>query len=350
MPSSRRRIQQSKKQDTPPGSPVYNGEDRDVVVKVEVLDYDSDGLREHKVETISQLASLQQTQTVTWVNLDGIHRAERVQAICKLLDIHPLWMEDILNPGSRPKMEVYGGKLFVVVKMLRASGELEQVSIVMGEGVVVTFQERPGDAWQPLRARIRSGQGRIRQRGADYLLHALLDAIVDRYFLTLEEQVCSIDRLEDAAMAGTDIPLAEIYQRKSELVEIRNAVWPMRELGSAILRGEGDRVSPETMPYFRDLYDHIVQVMDMLETCRERTMSLFELRLAVDGMRLNENMRVLTVISSMFIPLTFIVGVYGMNFQHMPELSWQWAYPAVWAVMIVMSIGMLLWFRTRRWL
>ncbi len=347
-----RRTHHQKKQGAPPGAPVYTGENSDVAVHVQVIDYDPDGVREQTVDSIAELAGFHHGQTVTWLNLDGIHRVEEVQAICRLFDIHPLWMEDILNPHSRPKTEVLDGKLFVVVKMLHGADgfELEQVSIVMGEGVVLTFQEHPGDVWQPLRERIRGGQGRVRRRGPDYLLHALLDAIVDRYLLTLEQQVESIDRLEDAAMAGADLALSAIYTRKAELASIRQVVWPMRDLGAALLRGEGDRISPENHPFYRDLHDHIVQVMDLLETCRERTMGLFELLLAMDGRKLNENMRVLTVISSMFIPLTFIAGVYGMNFKHMPELDWRWSYPAIWLVMILMSAGMLVWFRRRQWL
>ncbi|MFT4977614.1 MAG: magnesium transporter [Myxococcota bacterium] len=356
-PSRRHRRSRHKTQNLPPGSPVYAGSERDTPIKVEVMDYSADTLREETITAAGALKPFQGSDSVTWINLDGIHDVAEVQAICRQLAVHPLWLEDILNPLSRTKAESLDGMQFVRLKMLHPSepGALhaEQVSIVLApQGIVVTFQERPGDAWQPLRARIRSSQGRIRQLGADYLFHALIDAVVDQYLVAAEALDSRIDQLEDDAMAHTDRSLQPIYALKAELTAMRPLIRPLREVVQKLLRSheEHDLIRPETRPYFDDLHDHTLQLIDIIESGRERIVGIFELRLALDARRLNDIMRVLTVISSVFIPITFIAGVYGMNFPNMPELTWAWAYPAVWLLMLAVAAGMLTWFRTRRWL
>lgn len=356
MSNTPRKKASRRNRNTPPGSAIYTGEARDAAIRVQLIDYTADALREEVIERAAVLRSLASDATVSWINLDGIHLAEEVQAVCQAFGVHPLWMEDILNPSSRPKAEVLDGRLLVIAKMIHSSDgqeiDAEQVSVVLLEGVVLTFQQRPGDAWEPLRERIRSGRGRVRRMGADYLLHALLDAVVDAYFAAIEGTEERLVRLEDRAMdpSAPDVELRTVYALRTELGELRRVVRPMREVAGQLLREDDSPVLKGTRPYFQDLSDHVSQLMDALEAGRERTVQLLELQLALDGHRLNENMRVLTVISSVFIPLTFIAGIYGMNFQNMPELSFPWAYPVVLGVMVLMAAAMIVWFRRRHWL
>jgi len=360
--SRRRRRRQSiqaarQKAGAPPGTAIYTGETLpDTPITVQILDYDPESVQELEAANTNELGPYQTRDRVTWINLDGIHRAEEVQALGKAFGVHPLWIEDVLNPTSRPKAEVYQDRVLVITRMALTTDDpnnpvnIEQVSLVLGPGWVLTFQEHPGDVWGAVRDRIRAGGGRVRRRREDYLLHALLDAVVDHYFTALEALEAQVDALEDEALSIMDVDLKKVYALKGELAAFRQVVWPTREAVGALLRVEGEAIQPETVPYFRDLYDHVVQVMDILETSRERVMSAFELHLAITGHRLNEIMRVLTVVSTVFIPLTFIAGVYGMNFRYMPELDQPWAYPAVWVLMLSMAAGMGIWFKTRRWM
>ena len=351
----RRAKKQAMKRGSPPGTPTYTGEARNEPVEVRVIDFDEDGVRELDAFDTATLAAYKTKDTVTWVNLDGIHQVEEVQAICRAFDVHPLWVEDIVNHASRSKAEMLDDRVMVVARMIRAdSGDLlatEQVSIIMGVGWVVTFQERSGDVWEPLRKRIRTGNGRVRRMGSDYLLHALLDDIVDHYFLGLEEIEGRVDDLEARAIDPTqNIDMAAMFELKNELAEFRRTVWPMRESAATLLRLEDGPIGAEVIPFFSDLYDHIVQVMDILESSRERTVSVYELHLAVNGHRLNDIMKILTVVSTIFIPMTFVAGVYGMNFDHMPELHWQYGYAYVLTLMLGSALlgGGLVY--SRRWL
>ncbi len=347
----------SRKQGAPPGAAIYAGDALpDVPVTVRVVDYSPEQVRELEALNANELGPFRGADTVTWINLDGVHRVEEVQAIGAAFGLHPLWIEDILNPTSRPKTEVMDEQVLVITRMALGGAdeagrvETEQVALVLGVGWVLTFQERPGDVWESLRQRIRTGGGRVRRMRSDYLLHALLDAVVDHYFVALESLESRVDALEDAALSNPDVDLKRVYALKGELSDFRRVVWPARESVATLLMRDSEALSPETAPYFRDLYDHVVQVMDILETSRERVVGVFELHLAVNGYHLNQIMRVLTVVSTVFIPLTFIAGIYGMNFHNMPELDWPWAYPAVWGLMLLIAGGMALWFRTRKWM
>jgi len=350
----------SKKIGAAPGTPIYVGERTTEDVHVSVIDYSSDRLRIEEAFDTAALHPFRDPASVTWINLDGVHQVDEVQALCRVFDVHALWVEDIVNTKSRPKAEQIGEQVLVIARVMRpprdgqsgdAGLDLEQVSLVMGDGWVLTFQERPGDAWDSLRQRLKAGSGRIRKMRADYLLYALLDAVVDHYFLALEELEGRVDTLEEVALdPNAKLPLRDVFHLKSELVDIRRAVWPMREAINTLLRSDGGPMQPEVQPFVRDLYDHIVQVMDILETSRERVVGVYELHIAVAGHRLNDIMKILTIVSTIFIPMTFVAGVYGMNFDHMPELHWSYGYPIAWVVMLGSGAAGAGWMASRRWL
>ncbi len=358
--SSRRRRNRSQirqaKEGLPPGTPIYAGEQRDFPVTVQVIDYDAEHLTDRIEQNVADLCPYRDRQTtVTWINLDGIHDSEAVVALGETFGMHALWIEDVLNPTSRPKVEVLEDRILVITRMVEwlpdGSLDQEQVSLVLGPGFVLTFQERPGDVWDTLRKRISGNVGRIRKMGADYLLHALLDATVDHYFVVLETLETRVDDLENRAITNPELSLPVQFQElKSELQGLRGVVWPTREAVAALLRGETNILSPATMPFYRDLYDHVVQVMDILDASRDRLVWVVELHLALTSQRMNEIMKVLTLVSTVFIPLSFIAGVFGMNFDVMPELHEDWGYPAVLSLMATIGFGLLLWFRAQRWL
>lgn len=337
----------------PPGTPIYHGEERSEPVHVHVLDYGPQHLEQREAFDALELRRYADPKSVSWINIDGIHQVEQVQAVCRAFDIHPLWVEDIVNSDTRPKAEYLGDRVFVVARMAEVdtgSLDTEQVSIIAGPGWVLTFQEHDGDVWQPLRARIEAGTGRVRTMRADYLLHALLDAIVDHYFVAIEEVEVRVDGMEAAALdPDTTVDLKEVFKIKNELTSFRRAAWPMREAVSSLLRDEEGPVTSEVVPFFRDLYDHVVQVMDILETSRERVVGVYELHLAVTSHRLNDIMKILTIVSTIFIPMTFVAGVYGMNFDNMPELHWDWGYPLSWLLMLGSGVGGALWMYSRKW-
>lgn len=349
----RRRRQRAKKVGLPPGTPVYTGDVVDAPVEVTVIDYDPERVSQSRLQRVSEALAHDHTRSIAWLNMEGVHKTEEIAALGNAFGIHPLWIEDIMNPECRPKCEQIGDRLLVVLRVLRVGEEdldMEHVAAVLGPGWVLTFQERPGDVWDGVRHRILSGGGRIRRMGADYLLHALLDSVVDHYFLALEWVEGQVDQLEERALLGevSDLP-AEVLTLRSTLVTVRQVVWPMREAALSLLRSE-EMIHPDAAPFFRDLYDHLLQVMETLDATRDRLSSVVELHLAQASQRLNEVMRVLTVVSTIFIPLTFIAGVYGMNFRWMPELEYQYAYPIVMGSMLIMAIIMFGGFRRRGWL
>ena len=271
--------------------------------------------------------------------------------------LHPLVVEDILNTDQRPKLEDYGEYLFVVLKSLYHSKiesdepEIEQISLVLGPNYVLSFQERAGDEFEPVRERIRSDKGRVRKMGADYLAYSLIDLIVDTYFIVLEKLGERMEILEEELVLNpTTETLQAIHQLKREMVFLRKSTWPLREVIGALERGESPLIQDSTSIYLRDVYDHTIQVIDAVETYRDILSGMLDIYLSSISNRMNEVMKVLTIIATVFIPLTFIAGVYGMNFQHMPELAWPWAYPLVWAVMITIAAVMVVYFQRKRWL
>ncbi len=324
--------------------------------RMHVIDYDGEGVRERDVEAVEEVLPFRDEPTVTWLNVDGLGDAELVEDLGERFGLHPLVLEDVLNTGHRPKLEDYGDYLFVVLKMLtfdpdRRQLEDEQVSLVVGPNFVLSFQERAGDVLDPVRERIRTGKGRIRRMGPDYLAYAVMDAIVDHYFVVLEEAGEWIEELEVGLLEDpSEQTMREIHRLKRELLLFRKAVWPAREVAGNFLREEHELVDPEVRPFVRDLYDHCVQIIDTGETLRDLASGMLDTYLSSLSNRTNEIMKVLTIMASIFIPLTFVAGVYGMNFENMPELGWPWAYPAVLALMAVIGGALLLYFRSKDWL
>jgi len=338
-----------------PGTPRYTGPERpDTPVRARIIDYNADHHAIEDIQAASEIEDYLGPDTVSWINVDGLHDEAQIVAICERFGVHPLWVEDLLNLASRPKAEVTEDQVLVITRAVRLldTGELdtEQVSLILTPSCVISFQERPGDVWDGVRRRIETGAGRVRRMGADYLLHAMLDAVVDHYFLILEHLEKGVDAAEDQAVKAPSnaLPL-RFLDLKQELAGFRQTVWPTREALAALLRAENSPISAGTAPYYRDLYDHIVQVMDITDATRERLVGVVDLNVALQGQRLNEIMKVLTLVSTVFIPLSFLAGLYGMNFEWMPELKWPWAYPTLLSIMVVVGLSMGLWFRSRRW-
>ncbi|MBP2650418.1 MAG: magnesium transport protein CorA [Firmicutes bacterium] len=339
----------------PPGSLLHIGDNRVEKVTISVMDYDASGVREENPKTVGELLRFKNTATVTWINIIGLHDIKIIERIGSCFDIHPLVLEDILDTNHRPKLEDYGHYLYIVLKSFVSQGgdnpEIEQISIIIGENYVITFQEQDEALFNTLRERIRSEKARIRTLGADYLAYALLDTVVDNYFDVLEALGETIEDLEDKLVIepGRNA-MQEIHNLKRRLLNFKKSLWPLREVMGTLGRGESPLVNKATLLYVRDVYDHTIRVIDTLETYRDILSGMLDMYLSGISIRMNQVMKVLTVISTVFIPLTFIVGVYGMNFKYMPELDWEWGYPAIWVVMLLISATMLALFRRRKWL
>jgi magnesium transporter len=343
----------------PPGTLVHVGEERTEPVRITILDYDQDQLQEFCVTSVDQCLDFKAKPSVTWIDVVGVHRPEVIEKIGNCFDIHPLVLEDILNTEQRPKMEDFDDYVFIVLKMLASletdDGEeeirSEQVSLIVGRGFVISFQETEGDVLDPVRDRIRKSKGKIRRMGADHLAYTLIDAIVDNYFLILEDLGEDLEVLEDELVTkpgpGTS---KEIHDMKRDMIFLRKSVWPLREVISRLSRGESEIFEESTNLYLRDVYDHIVQVIDTIETYRDVLSGMLDIYLSSISNRMNEVMKVLTIIATIFIPLTLVAGIYGMNFDYMPELRWHWGYPAVLLFMLITGLLMLLYFRRRGWL
>ena len=346
----------SHKAGLPPGTLVHLGEKRVAESSIRVIDYNEQALREHTVTDVATCRTLLDPTTVSWLNFTGLHDVDRLQQLGDVFKIHPLVLEDIVNTGQRPKIEDLGEFIFIVVRMLYrhpSDKEIvsEQVSFVIGRGYVLTFQEIEGDVFGIIRDRIHAARGRIRAMGPDYLAYALIDAIVDNYFVVLEEISEAIEDLQEQVFHHSDpSTLRQLHRLRSEMIFIRKALWPMREVISVLEKNDGALIAAATRPYLRDVYEHTVQVIDTIETMRDMLTAALEIYMSSASNRMNQIMQVLTVIATIFIPLTFIAGVYGMNFDVMPELKWRYGYAGVWAVMIAVALFMLRFFRRRRWL
>jgi magnesium transporter len=335
------------------------GEVRDESVSIAVFEYDRDHVREFVATDLSQLSESRASHRVTWVNVSGIHKVEIVEQVCKVFGVHPLAVEDICSTETRPKAEEYNDHLYLVVKMLTVDkdeqGEhihAEHTSIVVGERFVLTFQEEhQGDVFDNVRKRLRDDRARIRALGADFLAYGLVDAIVDHYFAVLEWVGDRAEVLEEVVLARP-MPnqLAMIYWLRRELTFFRKQVWPLRDGLGLLMRSDSRKISAEVVPFLRDVHDHTVQVVESIELYREIVLGLVDLYMTTVSNRMNEVMKVLTVIATIFIPLTFVVGVYGMNFDYMPELHWHNGYYITWGVMGGVVLAMLAMFRYKHWI
>ncbi len=354
MPRSRHKVA-VKQPGLAPGTLIYTGPPREAAVTCHVMDYGPEHFEELPDVTLDRLSIATREDTVTWVNVNGIHDVDLVAKFGEKLDLHQLVMEDIVSPRQRPKAELFDDHVYIVVKMLHLdeSGEIstEQVSIVAGVRYVVTFQEQPGDVLEPLRNRIRAGRGLIRKNGPDYLTYAIVDTVVDNYFHVVERIGEQIEVLEEEVSGDpTRETLHRINDLKRQILMLRKNIWPLREVMAGIERDDSHFFKPRTRTFLRDVYDHVVQVIDFLETYRDLLSGLTDLYLSAISHRMNEIMKVLTIVGVIFIPLTFIAGIYGMNFEWIPELQWKWGYPAVWGLMISVAAGLLLFFRHKKWI
>jgi magnesium transporter len=347
----------SRKAGLPPGSVVHVGEKKAESVRITLIDYDEVNYRQEEIPEIEKCFALKTTPTVTWINIDGVHDTGLIEKVGSHFGLHPLVVEDIVSTGQRPKFEDYDEYLFVVFRMLTYDGgerqiNSEQVSLVLGRNFVISFQERVGDVFEQVRERIKAGKGRIRKMGCDYLAYSLIDATVDNYFTVLERIGERIETLEEKLVAEPDEKmLNEIHDLKSEMLFLRKSVWPLREVINGLEKSESDLISDETNIYFRDVYDHTIQIIDTIESLRDTVSGMLDIYLSSLSNRMNAVMKVLTIIATIFIPLSFFTGVYGMNFRYMPELEWKWAYPlGFWLFILAVVFGMLVFFRRKKWL
>jgi len=339
----------------PPGTLVHVGQERQGPVRINVLEYDAQGARALSQPGQDQMRGLRDQPQVTWFQVEGVHQVEVIARLGEIFGLHPLVQEDIVNTHQRPKLEDYESYLFIALKDLDLppqAGEIvsQQISIVLGKGWVLSFTEGGRDPFGGVAERIEAGRGRIRRLGADYLAYALVDAVVDHYFTVLEELAERTQVVEDELDQdpGQEV-LHTVHRLKRQGQRLRRAVWPLREVANGLERGESALVDYATRPFLRDVYDHTIQVIDAAEAIRDTLASLMDLYMSVAGNRMNQVMKVLTIIATLFIPLTFIAGVYGMNFKFMPELDWKWGYFTALGSMAVVAIGLLIYFRRKKW-
>ena len=339
-----------------PGALVHIGEKKAEKVVIRVVAYNSEKLLEMELKNIEEcIAFKDQPDTNLWINIDGLDRVDIIEKLGGYFNIHPLTLEDVLNTGQRPKTEDYGSYIYTVLKMiLLDTGKDEiitdQVSIIIGPNYILSFQEREGDVFDPVRERFKNPASRLRKSGVDYLAYSLIDSVVDNYFLILEHFGDKIEYLEEDLIVQPrpDI-LKSIQKHKRDMIILRKSVWPLRELINGLQRIESDLIKVTTRIYLRDVYDHTIQVIDSVEDFRDILSSMVDIYLSSISYRMNDVMKVLTVIATIFIPLTFIAGVYGMNFEYMPELRWRWGYHAVMLGMTIIGVSMFAYFKKRRW-
>jgi len=340
----------------PPGTLVGLEEGAEAAARITVIHYDAGQVEQREAQSVAECKPFRGEPGVTWINVDAVHRADVVQELGDEFSVHPLVLEDIMNLGQRPKAEDLGSSVYVVLNMLYCTErnheiEAEQVSLILGEDFVISFQEKPGDVFNAVRERIVGNKGQIRQMGPDYLLYSLIDAIVDNYFAVLEHIGERIEALEVQVVEHPGAPtLREMHNLKRQMIFLRKSVWPLRELVNTLERRDSPLISEETGVYFRDVYDHTIQVIEAVETYRDMVSGMLDIYLSTVSNRMNEIMKVLTVMATLFIPLTFITGVYGMNFRYMPELQWRYGYPLTLLVMWGLCVVMVVHFKRRKWL
>jgi len=347
----------AKKAGPPPGALIHMGEQKIEKTRITLMDYDEAHFQERENKTLEESLPFKYQSTVTWVDVEGIRQVAMLEKLGDRFGLHPLVVEDILNTEERPKIEDFGDYILIILKIPyhydnRSHGiEIEQISLVLGLNFVVSFQEREGDVFRPIREQIRNNKGRIRKLGADFLAYALVDSIVDAYFTVMEELGESMEALEEEVV--TD-PLPETSQMmhslKREIILLRKSVWPFRDMVGALEKGESPLIQESTKIFLSDVYDHTIEVIESVEIFRDMLSSMLDIYLSSVSNKMNEVMKVLTIIATIFIPLTFITGIYGMNFRYMPELGWRWGYPMVLLVMIGIGVTMLMYFRKKKWL
>ncbi len=326
---------------------------------VDVLTYTKENYSEHRDVAIDAVQSLRELESITWINLSGLGDAAVLEQAADTFGLHHLALEDVLNVHQRPKIEEFEDHLFIVIRMITESRsvETEQVSIFLGSDYVLSVQERAGDCFEPVRQRIRQGRGMIRGRGSDYLCYALIDSVVDAYFPALETFGEDLERLEDAIVSDTEQnSIGNLHDMKRDFLALRRSIWPQREMLNSLVRDEHPLLRRDTQLYFRDCYDHTIQLMDIVETYREIASGLMDVYISTTSAKLNSIMKVLTIIATVFMPLGFIASLYGMNFDrnvsawNMPELGWPYGYPLALGLMTVCAAGLIVYFWRKGWL
>ncbi|MEO8933600.1 MAG: magnesium/cobalt transporter CorA [Xanthomarina sp.] len=339
-----------------PGSIIYTGENPTEKLFIDTFDYSPDFINELELKSVEEAYSFKQTKSISWININGLNHIQDIEKIGKHYNLHPLIIADIANISQRPKIDVYDDYIFVVLKMLyydeNENIKIEQISLVLGSNYVLTFQEMEGDVFDNVRERLRLTNGRIRALGADYLFYALIDAIVDHYYIISETMGNKIEDLEDLLFNGEfkDDLSQQVLVLKKEVLKVRRIIFPVREIINRIEKNEHDLIKPNSIQYYRDVYNHVVQLSDSIDIYREMIWSLMDMYMTSISNKMNEVMKVLTIIATIFIPLTFIAGIYGMNFDNMPELHYKYSYFILWGVMLLIFIGMIYYFKKKKWI
>lgn len=347
---------QRKKVGLPPGSLVYTGEKSDIAPSLSVFSYTRENLQEKHDKNLDECLSERIQNGVTWLNIDGLQNVDLIKQIGKKYELHPLVLEDILNTVQRSKIETYDNYIFIVMKLMvwqadKNNFSVQQISLILGDNFVLTFQEKKCALLDTIQVALRAGQGRIREQGADYLTYIIMDTIVDHYFIILENLGDQIETIEqDIITDPTKKNIHSLYKLKRKVFAFRKIAWPVREIINHLLQTKLTFIGDFVLPYLRDVYDHVMQIIDTVETFRDMLGSMLDVYLSSQTNRINEVMKVLTIIATIFIPLTFIASIYGMNFKYMPELQYKYGYFTVLGVMAVMVIGMLIYFRRKKWM
>jgi len=345
----------SSKVGLPPGSIIHVGEKKIEKVSITLTEYDENKVETCEINSVEEIDPYTDTPQVTWVNVCGLHDTELIKQIGEKFNIHPLVLEDILNTETRPKIEITDNYIFISMKMLSNNNPenqilTEQVSFILGNSFVFSFLEKSDSIFNPIKDRITNNYGRVRKQASDYLFYALMDVVVDQYYLVLEQIEQNIELLDDEVTTNSDrSQIEKIYTLKNKLLLTRRSLWPLRDIFTRLTREETKLINKKIVPYLRDLLDHTMHITETIEFQREITISLMETHLSMMSFKMNEVMKVLTIIATIFIPLTFIVGIYGMNFPNMPEMKWPWAYFALWGVMIALTLLMLYFFKKKNW-
>lgn len=345
----------SAKTGLPPGFLIHIGKTHAEKAKITFCEYDESYFREKEVSALEGVLPPPDRAGVAWIHIDGLQEIHLLEQLGSLFSLHPLTLEDILNTEQRPKSEDHEGYFYIVLRLFREDADdgfvPEQVSIVFGPNWLISLREREGKLFDPVRERLRNERGRLRKAGADYLAHALLDAIVDGFFPVLDKFGEKVETLEETLVGRpSPVTLRAIQTLKREMIFLRKSAWPLREMIGGLARSDSPLVRETSVIYFRDVYDHVVQVIDTIETYRDMLSGMLDIYLSSVSNRMNEIMKVLTIIATIFMPLTFLAGVYGMNFHYMPELAWRWGYFAIWGLMAVVAGMMLYYFRRKKWL
>jgi magnesium transporter len=338
----------------PPGTILYTGDNHGGRIKISLIEYDENDYFEKEYYDLSECLENVRPKLVKWINVEGLHKVEVIEKLGQVYNIHPLTLEDIVHIDQRPKFEDYDNYVVGIMKMIRFTNkvEAEQLSIVLLKDTVISFQEpQGGDAFDIIRNRLRQGKGRVRKAGPDYLAYALMDAVVDCYFNAIERIGDKVEEIEeDIIKTGGKEDLIELYHLKRQMIYLRKQVWPMRDMIANMIRSETKLISEPTDFYLRDLQDHVTRIIDTVETYRDLLSGIMDIYLSTNANKMNEVMKVLTIMSSIFIPVTFIAGVYGMNFDFMPELHSKWGYLGVWIVMIAVMGGLIIYFKRKKWM